>query len=476
MLEGLCTKLFLPTESVAKFIQQHYGIPQPAIMHHFREELSTLLKGKLVTIKTSYGSEQRAIYLVSNDNPATADEDDKHFLWRGKPDVQLQYPTLPCLNVGTPMNHMLIPPEMCVFQPMQSFKVRHTVNLDRDLTAVRKKMTAASLVSPEAKMKLSDTLLITKQPKRDDKGLDEQLKEAFNNDGPNVLLVEAGVNKLPKYTSTMFRQAMIKNKILEKNDMAVKDVEPLFLQFRPDSNVVNLWRTQFTKFLSKHAENRKKTTIVILLQPDKHEKHIYKVIKCLGDCDLGFQTFFFNTANAELKLRQFGKDGPYKITNEIVSRMRMRNPPPPPPAQELQGKMDIAVAYHIAPITAPVPSLDDNGVIGTNTTPRYLVTFSTRDISESRYYLTKILLKSPQQMQDYDPCKDMIAILSKLLPKDKSKHRVTVIRSGYMVAEQERSEGGHGRELAIPVSIDMVDHRPALGAADYFDDSHDAVE
>ena len=479
MLEGLCTKLFFPTTSVAHFIENYYGLQLNLGLPWDYEKLDRTLRGKLVRIRTSQGYDKRAIYMVERKTPATAKADEKHYAWRSKSNLPLHFPTLPLLNVGTPRNHVVVPPEMCTFKPMQSFRGNHTLGLEQDLTAERKKMAEREQVPEGARVKLGETLCVVRYEKPDTDDLNKQLKEAFNvtsnaTSGPNVLFVEADVTKHKTAAWDHVQKAIIKNKILKGCEMSnIQEIPPLFLQCPPGKDPTDQWNYQLRKFVESH-ETKQKTVLVVALQPDQYEKHMYKIIKYLGDCQVGVQTFFVNLATVQQKIRKFGPDGPSKAANELVSRMRVRNTPelPKPP----NGPKSIAIAYHIARINVGVP--DPRNKTSSNPSVRYLVVFASRHMDESKYYNTKVILKSPKDILEYNPKTDLFNFLSHLLPTGNAgdQHQVVIFRSGFILPEShidDKSE--HGRLMKPNTDFNDLDSYHKCGSLGDFKALDDEV-
>lgn len=464
---GLSTKLFLPTTSVAQFMVEYCGSADNAAKYDFHETLSKVLKGKLVTFRLSVGRDTRAIYMLSRNAPSTVPTDDRERTWGSKPERRLEYPLLPCLNIGLPAKQVLIPPELCVFLPMQSCRAKPTANMSRQIAMARQEMVNMDLLPADANVQLGTSVYSVKTEKLAHDVLNDQLEKAFtkidastkkSTSGVNILFVDVGDQKLDRATFTAIRKSMYHNKILAEVGMSPTERDPLYLQFKPNSRfLTERWATQLRRFIKANEDASKVTALVFCMQKSPQHKALYKMIKYICDCAVGVQSFFCNVDAAMAKKEKNKLDKFSKVTNEIVSRMRIRNPPPLPDPSK-SGSKDIAVAYHVAQVQLDVPELAVDGKIVSKSVTRYLVVFFTRHATESRYYASKVILKSPQEISKYNPTKDLIEILSKLLPtkkKCKDISRVTVMRSGIMLPLQTLADAIEEEGLNEAILADM---------------------
>ncbi|KAK4544699.1 hypothetical protein LTR36_003948 [Oleoguttula mirabilis] len=469
LLEGLCEQLFLPQMSAGDFINGYWGLPRPTVSDDvYMKLLRETLRGRFVRIKTSMGWDQHAIYEISNDNAITANHEHKHLTWRHKDDLMLQYPTLPCLNLGHQYRHALMPAELCFLEPGQSFTGRHTPSLTAQLGTLRTKLDVSD------KKKLNETMFVLRYSKqqRDLGALDDQLTAAFKH-GVDLFFVEAGVNKLADASWDRFRQSLVKNKILDgcQITMGNANLEPMFLQYRPGHDPADLWTAQLRRFVRPSPDDHtdRKTVVIAAVQDDKHNSHIYSTLKHIGDTQIGAQTFIVNTKNINRNARRFGVDGATKSANETVSRMRVRNPPAP----TTHGSKDLAIALHISRITVDEPMLAADG---TAAGPRtlYVSVLSSRSFETSNCYQTDVELLGLKDMQNFDPSKQFKKFIKTLLPSNAEgvSHHITILRTGYIAVVRNAEEGaGIGRQAECHQHIDFDDHRLVCTSGNAFDKS-----
>ncbi|KAK4503054.1 hypothetical protein PRZ48_006481 [Zasmidium cellare] len=466
LTEQICPKLFFMPGSVADFMVGHFGEGADQQMLQHLDTLQKALRGKLVQFKVDGSKITRGIESVSSSNGWNVKNNEMHPSWRGKIGLTLQHPDLPCVNVGTKFRPALLPPEMVMLVPGQSFKP-FTQSLRQEMA----KSYQQNANVPVAKFKarnfgydssVDGPVTVTRKL-----SLAERIAESIAGQA-QLTFITAGVEKVETPLWTKFRGFL--HDALNPNDKnQVEQIRPIFLKYKPGQDVTKLWIKQLAN-LKKNAkaQNGKKPIAVVLLKADEHHAYLYKVIKTLCDTEVGLQCFVIKLNTLEQKQAKV------KDTNRaaemaakvIAKKIAVRNPNKSKPLEE--GKaLNLSVAVHVERITvnAPKPKPDGSSISGAEAAKTvYVVVLSSRDTEKSDRYCTKTELVGPEQINQFplaDRVKDFVQdIATKSKAQAHLPHRVVILRSGYMT-QSEPQDHPQGRRLStdnivtIPSTTDV---------------------
>ncbi|KAK5135554.1 hypothetical protein LTR08_005034 [Meristemomyces frigidus] len=461
VFEGFCQGLFLPNTTVAEFAKQLFGLPACGAARDYQARMARALQGRLVSFNTSVGKETRTVFRISNDTPATASGDTLHSTWRNKcHDYKLTHPGLPMLDVGTKHAHALIPAELCTIIPMQSFTGEMSPSLLAALGERRKQLGVPQEVTT-GKTRLEEKMFVAKFDKPalpiDVQNL--QLRSAFGA-RPTMLFVHAGVEQVKGESWRQFTVHFRNSPIFKNCGMTVAETAALFLEYRADRCDTKLWASQLSNFVRQYRVEKQPVAVIVSVQDDKHCKSIYQLVKSVCDVEIGAQSFIVHLRRLEQTVRKFGvMEGSQKAANEVIHRMRERNPEQVPAGLfNLDGrKMDIAIALNISSVGVDESKVAGDGSVSKQHT-MYLAVFSSRDVATSKLYKTKVVLLGPNEVKRYDPSEHMREFVEELLPLHR-RHRVTILRSGFMpVIESIMGDlAGKSRRASSHVHVDLFD-------------------
>ncbi|TKA24327.1 hypothetical protein B0A50_06797 [Salinomyces thailandicus] len=444
----MCFKLFYPSTSVAEFVRNFFGAGPYSESAH--KDINRCLVGLNVQFKGPTGQTlQRRVYSLSSSKPYEVPEELKHASWQTKGDSlrqSLQYPDVPCIHLGR--NVGILPSELCAFVPMQPFNHAVGRDLSRKLQTIRE---AAHLQPVEQKGRAEPVIehVVAQKPaeKLEMQQAQDLLKRSFGGSNPAVLFIEASVEKgFSSCWAAMCRYVagMLGNDEIRGAEQASrKQVTPkvLYLRHRPgvSTDETGLWRAQLDTFIQANKADDRQPLLVVAVRADKHHRVIYDQLKTICDSKpIDAQTFFVNMASVDEKSRQFPQDGFAKVGNELLRRMRIRNPPPPiaSPLEAAGENFNTAVALHVSRIVAVVPEIGRSGQAGKART-LYMAALVSRDFESASRYKTTTHLLTVADMQGFDPTKFVRAHLDHWDEKPESEgheRKVTVLRTGYFPA------------------------------------------
>ncbi|KAK3717573.1 hypothetical protein LTR37_005639 [Vermiconidia calcicola] len=438
-----CYKLFFPTASVADLLNTHTAAGGRY------DDVADALRGVKVRIRNVRGQEDRFVYKLG-ETPATASVQAKHQAWLAKVDSHLRFPEMPCVNVGKPGRNELIPAEMCSILPMQSFGSGASLQYQLEFASLKQFMNS----TPPGDRGKEQNLLVHAPYQKVDVGTGkDKFKVSFPNGGPNVLFVEAGVEKRFSGSWTELCRELSKNAAYSLFDDAPTSVPPLFLMYKPGGDPVNIWQDQIAKFVHKHEQDGKKTLLVVAVQADQHHKKLYELIKTICDTKIGAQTFFVNMATLEQKARAAPADGAIKAANEITKRMRIRNPPDE--STRSDKIHDIAVGLHMTPVTGDLENVDENGKLSCTQQELFLVVTVSRHRKRAEGYRTERNLLTAEELETFNPTKYVLPHLSRWSTESgnaSGEHRVTIFRSGRLPVTKADNTVSRGNRIARKIN------------------------
>ncbi|KAH9809820.1 hypothetical protein Tdes44962_MAKER06061, partial [Teratosphaeria destructans] len=429
-----CYKLFMYNGLASDLLLGYFGVPATKYDSTYHKYITKALRGRIV--KISGRGERRTIFAISEHDASKVSDADKHDAWLRRKDRLVEHPKLFCLDLGSQGKPALIPPELCVIEPHQSFTGKQTQSLQRELSRLQQ-----DLILPSEEV--SENAYIEEFSPRQRKitELDKELCDAFP-DGVTFLFVEAGVNKLPNTAWAAFRQALKENQIFKRRDMVVSAEAPIFLKYQLEAHSDDTqatkaaWKAQLLHLMNKQDDGvqdkgKKPAAIVVAsIQDDQHNRDIYHMLKYITECEVGLQSFAVNLANVNRLAKKFQNDGGRKVANEVINRMRIRNPPDSPKAD----RKDIAVALHIERKLVDHLQISDQGLFGASRWV-YLVVLSSRGFETGTDYRTKVhKLMSQSEMDQYNPADHVLDFVKQVLPSNSSdyEHRITILRTGFM--------------------------------------------
>ncbi|KAF2764327.1 hypothetical protein EJ03DRAFT_355870 [Teratosphaeria nubilosa] len=409
-----CYKLFMYNGLASDLLLGYFGVPATKYDSTYHKYITKALRGRLVRI--SGIGEKRTIFAISEHDASMVSDADKHDAWLRRKDRLVEHPKLLCLDLGSQGKPALIPPELCVIEPHQSFTGKQTTSLQRELRRLQQ-----DLILPSEEV--SEDAYIEEFSPRKHKitELDKELSDAFPN-GVRFIFVEAGAKKLPDTAWATFRQAVKGNKIFKRRDMVVSAEAPISLKYQPEASSDDMqatkaaWRAQLLRLMGKQGggvqDNDKKQAVIVIasIQNDQHNRDIYRMLKYIAECEVGLQSFAVNISNVNRLARKFQNDGGRKVANEVINRMRICNPLDSSKAEQ----KDIAVALHIECKLVDHLQISDGG---------------------SYDYKTKVhKLMSQSEMDQYNPAGHVLDFVKQVLPSNSSdyEHRITVLRTGFM--------------------------------------------
>lgn len=435
-----CFKLFFPATCVAEIMNKFFGTRETY------QDIAGSLRGLKVKIKGIAESEIRSIKRLELVLPSGVGDEQKHPAWRAKSNFKPIWPGLPCINVGSGSRDVLLPPELCMMLPMQSFNGPHHPDLERELLAHRNNNTT---IIASSGSRINELLVVDKRPILAKSSLTERFAESFSHctsGVPTVLYVEIGTtqssgdgwDKVCSYVKSQ----------LSPNDNGGEMIK-IFLKYTPNKSQ-NSWKTQLQRFVAKYQRDKIETLLAIAIHPEQHRQQIYNTLKGLCDVELGLQTFFVNMDRLEEKLRLSPMNGIQKVGNELMRRMRVRNPPEKYAKNGRPG--DTSLAMHIARLSTDAMDLDTYGR-ATSCHDHYLLVLVSREMETSERYKTTTQLLTAEKLVAFDPSSLVHEHIDHWQnPEDQNskKHRLTIFRSGYMpppLQEKTQQDQDVGRTL-----------------------------
>ncbi|KAF2171741.1 hypothetical protein M409DRAFT_50395 [Zasmidium cellare ATCC 36951] len=453
--EGVCPKLFFMPGSVADFMVEHFGTGSDKQIARQLALLQEALRGKLVRFKADGSKITKAIESVSSSTGANVENHEMHPSWRGKIGLTLQHRNLPCINVGTKYRPALLPPEMVMLVPGQSFKRPITPSLRREIVDLRQR----NADNKVGEMRLSEVGMVSRMeqptPKKRNVQLAELIQESVGNQ-TQLMYITAGIESVEMPLWTKFQSYLRKALNPDDKDEA-KSARTVFLQHKPGQDVVSFWKRQLTNAKNNaKSQGGKHPIAVVILRDDMYHAYLYKVIKTLCDTDVGLQCFFIKVSTLEQKKVKVNDDNrAAEMTAKVIAKKVAVRNPKEPKALEGDEALNLSVAIHIERVTVNAPKPKPDGTLARGSQAAktvYVVVLSSRDTEKSDRYCTKTELVGPENIQDFpleDRVKDFVQeIVTKSKLNPALQHRVVILRSGYMPRSEARDVPA-GRRLPV---------------------------
>ena len=446
--EQNCFKLFFPTVSVAEILTEYLSTTKTLC------DIKDSLVGVKVRISSKHGGEEKHIFKL-DELPMTVSESNKHTAWIAKGKLALQYPELPCVNVGTTDRPELVPAEMCKILPMQS--VGRGVPFAVSMAAnQRRNGDVRAMQSSDSKVEVSKDIISSAHQKVSVEEGKERFRASFD-PPPKILFVEAGTGeKFPQSWKKMCKRVVSNTMTLDEHDVtepdsSIIDSDTLTLTYVPGTDPCKIWKQQLQKFTGKHATKNKetrKTLLVVAIMSNEGEKGMYETLKTICDTVIGKQSFFVNMNTLRGQQRESPSEGAKRAANDISRRMRIRNPSA---TSDKSGALSIGI--HVSHFATQVSKINDDGRLEHHKEKRLLITVASREAQESRGYKTTRTLVSKAEMEIFDPSSYVKPHLD-----GRSSDHVILFRSGYMTQVERGSKpatiDGRSIEQKIAASID----------------------
>ncbi|KXS94569.1 hypothetical protein AC578_7521 [Pseudocercospora eumusae] len=410
LYEGISNKLFFkPDGTVADFMLDFFGDGRKLerTLRSCLDEMNEALVGKTVRFRVNGRWEVRKISEVTTKRAATCSLDD---------------PELPALNLGTSQYHEYMPPEKCFLVPGQSFRRPKTPILQREVALFRRTQTNPAACGTS--LGQAGYVVQVAMPSKDERKmkLHTLVQRAFQSN-MEIGFLEVGVKKPSAALWGRVRNILASDPTVKAHASNQSNVDPVFIPYSPAKHSREVIKHQLQSWKNQGNVGNKKIIAVVLLPDDEYSDQIYKVMKELGDTEVGIQTYFLKDTSPNLK------DDVGKVIGEICKRVAVRNIPVD---QRLTGgSMDLTVAIQVSDVQVTVPFVaTDTGKRTDESYTYHLISAASRLTEDSSGYHTTVYLA--------DPADFSVAKVADCLGKHfqgfikPTSAKVTILRSGKM--------------------------------------------
>jgi hypothetical protein len=209
------------------------------------------LKGLHVSVRVGSTVEERVISAMWDGNSKSAPSRLRHHAWTLK---RGDYPLadLPCVDVGSSLDPVLLPPELCNVLPGHDLRGEHLPCLSRSIEALRRD---TPLVA-DASAQTAHAHLIPRPHSRQKIDNLKMVSEKLDGVLPTVLFLEAGTEGVESSSWNPVREALRKQMRRVSNPSMPsapdKDAPPLSLRYEATPNIKDLWTQQIRRFVTTH--------------------------------------------------------------------------------------------------------------------------------------------------------------------------------------------------------------------------------
>lgn len=428
-IQQTCSKVFFPSVSVADFMMQYCGGTDDIEVKSQDQSMHDLLRGKLVQFKVDGAKVVKGIESISAVTGSKIADDQKHSSWRGKIGLELRFPGLPCINVGTKFRPALLPAEMVLLLPGQTSKKLRNPELHTKVsTPCRIEDADDDTDHVLSRVEVPERFAINATAKS---SISQLIKDNFDSKR-QVIFVVPSVDSMRSALWKTFESSI--RQILDPESKDQKAVtQPVVLSYHPGQDPTKLWKAQLIN-AKKCADGV--PVAVVALRSDEHHALIYKIIKTLCEVDVGMHSVFMKLNSMEQKEGRYPGRGAQMIAKVMAKKIALQRSP----LSEVLGKadvLDITIAVHIGQITikAPQPEPNGNCTSGSRASKNmYVLTLSSRGTRTSENYRTTTKLLGPESVHDVELAHHVREFLKTFArdPQEELSHRVIILRSGYI--------------------------------------------
>jgi hypothetical protein len=385
------------------------------------KNMSRLLKGLRVSVRVAGMVEERVISAMWDGNSKSAPSGRRHHAWSSKRRDHL-LADLPCVNVGSSWDPVLLPPELCRVLPGQDLRGTQTPCLSRSIESLRRSAPSGS-GTPTGSM--NGHLIRRPQSKNLET---TRTVSKFGGVLPTVLFLQAGTDGVKSPCWDSVRQTL-KNVIQSASQSSVPPSGPLLsLRYESTPGVETLWTQQIRNFVSMHEQPNQRMLLVVCLQSEDTHAAMYNIIKKACDTEAGIQSVFVNCAMLEAKLHNNPSQAATMVVGTICRSLRLRNPPMLPKSSS-QAATHLVIGMHVESFTTPTRFVHEDGNVGRCSAEMFLVSLVSRALDSSVDYYTEVKLYSKAE---YGALNIGASIQHFLKSTTSSQQNLTVLRSGYV--------------------------------------------
>jgi len=405
------------------------------------KSLCAMLKGMEVGVRVKGLQEKHKVAEVLDGSSQSAPPSSRHRAWTAKHE---DYPLadLPCLNVGSLREPVLLPPELCTILPDQDLRRGHTPSLARLIDSIRRS---------DSPIQTANTELLSgwRIKHRQNSEKVDDLQVVFDNLGgalPTILFLEAGTEAIecPSWDSVrrLLKQSLKRVCQQSKTQTPDKDGPLLSLTYDNASDVGGLWTEQIHRFASKHGSHARKVILIVYVHSDKQKmrSNMYNIIKRASDVKLGIESIFVDRDTLKSKSHMSPEEGPSRVVGSIYRKLRIRNSPMladmstnTPSSKKSHSSAEprhLVISIHVKPFTSQSPFLLNDGTSRSHGPEMFLVALVSRAVDSPADYHTEVKLLSKLDFKKFD----VSTLFNEVFDAIKgSSHRLTVLRSGHLV-------------------------------------------
>ena len=409
-----------------------------ALLLHSREVVAMLneeFQHVKVSVRVGKYSETRTIAGFREGNAAEAPLKLRHYAWSLRGET-FGLPHLPCVNVGTLAEPLLLPLELCTVLPSQ--RLRGPIDASLSRMAEHHRVGIVSQTQPDSE--ITGRVVVPSSSLENGSTLNEKVARACGNSFPNLLFVEASASRVESPNWVALQDSireLIKISLAEhalqyaqSTDIVARQKRLLNLQYRSDTELSDRWTEQLRDFTTLHnASKGQQTFVIVYLPADNRSTEMYKIVKKACDTTVGVQTFFVNHTNLEARVCGSPTDGVLRVAAELRRRICLRNPPRILMAATSRktptGPKRLVISMHIAPVTFPAKSRIASGHV----TELYIVALVSLDLETGSHSRTEIKLYNADQVKQLD-MGTLFAPFVDSLPSA-GRYNLTILRSGH---------------------------------------------
>lgn len=400
-----------------------------------------------VSIRIGQRTETRTIAGFREGKASDAPLSLRHHAWSLR-DEAGGPPNLPCVNVGTTAELLLLPLELCTVLPFQ--RVRGAIDAPLSRLANRCRLSIASRLQPNEFESTGGRVVAPSSSPNGRDTLHQKLSRACSHVFPNLLFVSASSTKVGSSNWKSLEgsvRAVIKESLeayaakYASSHLPVLvptgDSPRLSLSYEDGAGLSDRWTEQLRKFVSDNGGSQDQLTLLIVYLPaETAHTDIYKIIKKACDITVGAQTFFINHASLEARVCQSPSEGLSNVATELRRRICLRNPPMMAAASLSQTSPEpkhLVIAMHISHVGFPSKLRIASGHV----TDLYIVALVSSDLKTGGHYHTEMKLYSADQVNNLNMGELFQPFISSL--PTRVRHEVTILRSGYFPERQVTS-------------------------------------
>lgn len=393
------------------------------------KNLGRMLKGLHVSVRVGCTVEERFISAMWDGNSKPAPSRLRHHAWTLK---RGDYPLadLPCVNVGSSLDPVLLPPELCNVLPGHDLRGEHLPCISRSIEALRRD---APLVADASAQQTRGHLIPRPHSRQKIDNL-QVVSDKLDGVLPRVLFLEAGTEGVKSSSWIPVREALKKQmrRVSKSLTLSIpdKDVQPLSLQYEATPDIKDLWTQQISKFVNTDRPTNRGILLIVCLQSEEVHAAMYDIIKKACDVEVGVQSIFVNGGTFGAKSHNKPSQAAAMVVGSICRKLRLRNPPMLPKRATQTGSHHLVVSIHAKSFNVQTPCVLEDGSQGPGNPELVLVALVSHALGSSEDYYTDVKLCNKSEYEKQDVAQLFRTFFSCI---KNSPHALTVLRSGHLV-------------------------------------------